>query len=166
MPFHLDFDENNRVEFLEDIAVVARATITHRLEGGFSVATTVVFDPPTARLIVESVTVTGDPGVEVTGAVLRTIRMQDPLRAVADELIFVRSPDTRRWLRFTGMTDYLEELAASRLTASERSSLAARIYAFASLVNDPPLKAVARILNISQSTATRLVAASREVEHG
>jgi hypothetical protein len=157
MGYEISWDETLlRIEIVEGFSVSPRATIETEEYGG-TVRVEVVYDGFLERLAVESIQVSALPGEEVTGKILRSIRMQDFIREAVEHMIYSRMDDGE-WVQFTGLEDYLMELGEAKV---DRERVAALVYALAKLMNEPPLKKVADFLGVSQSTATRVVARAR-----
>lgn len=132
--------------------------------------------PPNVRLEVEIVdgrarcqSITALAG-ELTGELLRTVPVSTLVRAG----VWAWARDTREWIAVTA-----EMAAARRLSADEASALseprgrgrklpagaveeAARIYAKALAVGDPPVAAVMKRFSVSRATASRWIARADE----
>lgn len=126
----------------------------------------IAYDTQLKRVVAESVTVNRPgEGSEVTARLMREVKVQESIVAVAlVDMVKVHrgddSDDPSDWLTRTGQ----EQLDAIRpMRERSRSEVlddAAIVYTLATLANWPPLKTVAERLEVSQSTATRLVAES------
>lgn len=154
-------DDDEPIDIVPGLSVLPRATFEFSETGVGEISIEVIYDSFLERLAVESVTVTASPGEEVTGAGLRSVRVQDCLRQAGLEMALVQT-ESGEWQE----ADRLLEIGRYARAAAEpdgREVLAARLYTVARLVNAPPLKETAQHLGVSQSTATRLVARARKL---
>ncbi|MGM1017327.1 MAG: hypothetical protein ACQEW8_07310 [Actinomycetota bacterium] len=129
-----------------------------------SVAIDVVFDPKLERFAADAVRVVrGGDGTEVTGVVLREIRVQDFVQQMATHAMFVERVVLDPTQHGLGRVEpVLKKIPpVSGRSTAENVRQAAFIYRVAQVLNVPPLKSVADLLKVSQSTATRLVAKAR-----
>jgi hypothetical protein len=116
----------------------------------------VVYDEDMKRLVADSVQVTRTGrAAEVTGVKMRSVRVEEYLRTAGMHMAQIRS-DNGEWKR---AAEYLSDL--ENTTPSDVDVTAARIYVLARIISGHPLKTVGRYLNVSQSTATRIVARAR-----
>jgi hypothetical protein len=100
--------------------------------------------------------------LEVTGAALRDLRVLELLQAGADYLTFSDWGVVDKGQEMPRATKEFREIHAhSGRATSETIELAAFIYRAATVLNLPPLKEVADILEVSQSTATRFITRAR-----
>lgn len=158
MDSEVTWDESlPRIEIVDGFAVTPRLTIESKIYPGVAVRVEVVFDPILERLTVESIRAEAMPGEEVTGKVLRAIRVQDFVREAVDHMLYRRLPNGA-WESLVGLDSYFVD---DDLPVQDRELVAAKAYAMAKLLNIPPLKSVGELLGVSQSTATRLVAKAR-----
>jgi len=119
----------------------------------------VTFDEDKGRFVAASVHVERDEGSEVTGAMLREIRVQENIQSAGKGLVWVRQDDGSL---LTAADDLARVRPIEGRTRDEHVPVAMRIYRLASVLGYPPLKSVADLLHVSQSTATRLIARGRE----
>ncbi len=154
--FEISVDADQRIELTNMLAVATRAVVTSTV-GTTTVEVEVIYDGFLGRLAVSSIHLSAMPGEEVNGAVMRTIRVQDFVADAGDSMIFMKDA-SGKWDLLLSFDKYLYDLE----DGTDRETVAAAVYTLARLKNLPPLKAVADALNVSQSTATRLVARARQ----
>lgn len=132
----------------------------------------VVYDETLRRFAVDAVTVQRiGEGSEVTGAMLRDIRVQERVQ---------KSALMRMWIPFSGRLStvvlqhngqrlypasaVLETFPEISGRATDADAInAASIYDIATVAYMPVLQTIGRVLNTSQSTAKRLIARAREM---
>lgn len=148
------------------------ATVLGSSDAFGDITISVVYDEVLGRFAVESVTVkrSGD-GTEVTGTMLRDIRIQERVQHSALQQMWIPHTGTLRGARLTvdGQRLYtaatvLKSIApmVGRATKSDAQN-AVYIYDIAEVAYLPPLKTIADTLKVSQSTATRLMARARDL---
>lgn len=155
-------------EFVELFHGVVRAHLSAdlRIGGELSedadIEIRIEYDSALERYVAASVTVTrNSPGVEVTGRLLREARIQDAISSVAlRHMIEVDHASDGE--SFVSGEDALGMVKPMRGRPRFDASLDAGIvYNLAKLSNRAPLATVAELLEVSQSTATRLIAELR-----
>jgi hypothetical protein len=123
---------------------------TFAIDGAvFEVVVDARYDPSAGRYLVEHVAMTAREGGEVTGEVLRRVKLAESLRLIARAAM---SPYEADWPR---------ELAAAGPT-TETLRAVAQIYRVALLAGDAPTQAVAERLGVPRSTAGRWVTRARD----
>jgi hypothetical protein len=152
---------DERVAAGNGVAVPASWTVVLRGESGVpgAIQVHVAYDPSLNRTVATEVRVLRDgEGDEVTSLTLREVRVQYALQASGLQVSTVSEPGhptVSGSVYLRRMQDRTErDLTASVVDASTTYRLAATI-------NLPPLRAVADCLNVSQSTATRLMNRAR-----
>lgn len=133
-----------------------------REDGGDVISARMVaaLDDSGTRIICTEATITrSGASAELSSTDIRRIAIHEALRHVGDEMVEVVGRDGRR-VPLTGAG--LSFLPAGERERSEVVEDAAQIYLASKLTSRRPLADVARLLRISQSTATRLVAEARE----
>ncbi len=157
--FEITWSEKLHVGVIPGLSVVERATIETHEQGVGTIRVEVVYDEFLERLVAQSVTVSAMPGEEVTGTQLRAVRVQELIQEAAETMVY-RYSEVDGWTNeFPLFTD--SDFEEARANVDARVRLAARLYAVAKLLNQPPLKAVAADLEVSHSTATRLISRAR-----
>lgn len=139
----------------------AEITVTGHPSEGFDLVMKVEFDETLGKLVARDVSVRASgPGLEVTGTILRAVRVQDLLQqAGLLTMTKLSEGDHGSEMRAdTLLESYMRDAEKHR----KSPSAAAEIYEVASVLNYPPLKTLSDVLGVSQSTATRLVARARE----
>jgi hypothetical protein len=118
------------------------------------------FDPVHRRAVAATVRVDRDgEGDEVTAQVLREVRVQWVVAASAWQLVTV----ARNGGDPEPLAAYLAKVRAmTDRTATEARDEAILLYRIASVVNLAPLKLIADTLQVSVSTATRMMAKARQ----
>jgi len=167
------------ITWLEDIPVLIswdedapRLQVTPALQLTLS-AEVVVTDPPVGqvevlieydehleRLVARRVSVSSMSGDEVTGTMLRAVRVHELVETAAPTMLY-RMSEVDGWSNHGALFPD-DELDAAKTSATARIELAARIYTVSRLINQRPVKNVADYLEVSTSTATRLVAEARK----
>ena len=128
---------------------------------GQTVTLEVLYDENLRRLVAERVTIERrGEGTEVTGTDLRAVRVQDYLAQAGFAMLQRLQPDGS-YLAGTSLMKRGEILGAGK-SGPKAEEIAARLYTTFSVVNLPPLKGIASTMNVSHSTATRLVANARK----
>jgi hypothetical protein len=125
--------------------VSARASI----QGGLKTKMTAVYDPAVGRYRVTQMTISASDGHEITGELLRTIKVADDLRLVTQGAVAHR------------MARWPKDLAANGPTV-ETLKQVALIYRLALLLGDAPTQAVSDQLGVPRSTAGRWVTRARD----
>lgn len=145
----------------------AQLRATGDLSEDAAVEIDIEYDSELERYVAVSVSVERNrPGVEITGRLLREVRVQEAIVSVAlRDLIEVAYGDHE---------DDIEILSGERALARVQPMKgrprpevlidAAIVYNIAKLGNWPPLATVAERLGVSQSTATRLIAEVRSAD--
>ncbi|MFD1338742.1 hypothetical protein [Microbacterium lemovicicum] len=119
----------------------------------------IVYDTALRRAVAESIQVDRDgPGDEVTTTLLRDIRVQAIVQWAAARVVRIDGDG--------GAPESYGEYIARLRTDEGRSDdqnlrEAVRLYRLASVINDGPLKLVSEELNVSISTATRMMNRAR-----
>lgn len=130
----------------------------------YDITADIVYDEAGRRFLAERVTVESKSGAGVTGATLREIKMLDAIQSAALSHVIVRKPDGSS---FEDARDALKRVEPIEGRSTDaHAEIADRIYRIASLVGYPPLRSVADLLHVSQSTATRLVNRYNHSRHG
>lgn len=160
-------DPGTRPIHLEpDLSVVPRFTIQVRGEPdlAFDVRLTVVLDVEAKRFVVDEVTASKrHPGPEITGEMLRAVRVQDYMRKGFQGLVGVVAADGNLLLRETEMVARTDRLQLPEdVTTLGTLRWVARVYRVAALRSEPPAKSVAERLGLNQRTATRWIARARQ----
>lgn len=172
--FEVEWDPKvDLIEFPQGVGLVPRATIKGDEEGIGRVTVEVVYDPSLRRLTAERVSVErASIGTEVTGVTLRAVRVQDYVRWAGQHMAFMQGAydghSTANSIALVGANRGFDSAAMESLVSDIDKAtpgflpvIAARLYILASILTMPPLKMVSDYLNVSQSTATRLVARAR-----
>ena len=172
--FEVEWDPKvDLIEFPQGVGLVPRATIKGDEEGIGRVTVEVVYDPSLRRLTAERVSVErASIGTEVTGVTLRAVRVQDYVRWAGQHMAFMQGAydghSTANSIALVGANRGFDSAAMESLVSDIDKAtpgflpvIAARLYILASILTMPPLKMVSEYLNVSQSTATRLVARAR-----
>lgn len=120
----------------------------------------VVFDEQLRRTVATSVRVDrAEEGAEVTAAALRDVRVQYLVAVSSMRVVEV----TREQGKPEPLREYLAEVRSrADRTYEETVREAVRLYRIAATVNLAPLKLVSEQLDVSVSTATRMMARARE----
>ncbi|MCT9821132.1 hypothetical protein N3K63_12670 [Microbacterium sp. W1N] len=99
-------------------------------------------------------------GIDITSQILREVRTHWILASSALDVVTVDEGAGRT----TGAREFLgEQLARKERTTEDAVDDAVAVYRVASALSFPPLKLVSDTLQISQSTATRLMSRAREL---
>ncbi|WP_315636230.1 MULTISPECIES: hypothetical protein [Microbacterium] len=127
----------------------------------------VMFNQEAGRYQVDQVTVHrgGTDAEEITGAVLREIRLQETVQKAGLGVVWFANPQQGMIANMWGLNFMRRIEPIDGRTQPEHVGTAARIYRIASIVGLPPLRTVAEKLGVSQSTATRLISKARELGH-
>lgn len=137
-----------------------------------NISISVVFDETLGRFAVEAVVVerVGD-GSEITGAILRDIRVQDRMQKNALTHIWVEHPvrfaslalthEGKRLFPAFAVLESFDPIVGR--TTDVHAAAAARIHEIATIAYMPALQTIGRSLATSQSTAKRLVARARDL---
>ena len=147
------------LELVPGFGVLPNATFETDEDGIGMVVLEIAYAPNLGRLVAESVKVSVDHGEEVTGTTLRAVRVQQIIRDASSQMTYLRSP-SGEWESDSYPFDNLDLIRGLK-TRIELEDMALRQHVIGHLLNLPPLKLVSEVLNVSQSTATRLVAAAR-----
>ena len=147
------------LELVPGFGVLPNATFEIDEEGIGMVLIEVAYAPNLGRLVAESVKVSVDHGEEVTGTTLRAVRVQQIIRNASTQMTYLRLP-SGEWESDSYPFDNLDLIRGLK-TRVELEDMALRQHVIGHLLNLSPLKLVSEVLNVSQSTATRLVAAAR-----
>lgn len=124
----------------------------------------VVFSDEAGRYLVDRVSAHRGPAPteEITGALLREIRVQEIIQQSALGVVWFSDPRRGMISSQWGLTFMRRVSTVDGRAQPEHVTTAARIYRIATIVGLPPLRTVAEKLGISQSTATRLISKARE----
>lgn len=153
---------DDREEFLiVTVTAGARVTELDALEGGASYDVDVSYDERLERYVASSVTVTrSGEGSEVTSRLIRTVTVQEIVESVAlSELTTVEFADADgdRGMGVDGATALTRIMPAAGREHREVAQDAWTVSRLAKLGGRPPLVTVADTLQVSHSTAKRLV---------
>lgn len=162
VPVLISWDENApRLQVTPSLQLTlsAEVVVTDPSIGQMEVL--IEYDEHLERLVARRVSVSSMDGDEVTGTMLRAIRVHELVETAAPAMLYRRS-EIDGWSN-EGALFPDDELDAAKSSASARIELAARIYAVSRLINQRPVKNVADYLEVSTSTATRLVAEARKI---
>lgn len=123
----------------------------------------VTFSDDVGRYLVERVAAYRGPASteEITGALLREIRVQEIVQQSALGVVWFSDPRQGMVSSKWGLTFMRRIATVDGRAQPEHVKTAARIYRVAAIVGLPPLRTVAEKLGISQSTATRLISKAR-----
>ncbi|PPH84894.1 hypothetical protein C5C50_00970 [Rathayibacter sp. AY1D9] len=145
------------------IVPMLTVAITEEPGAAFDVEIDAEFDPESLRYRARALRIASE---DVTGAMLRTVRVLDYLRIASRQGIFVQTEDPEEsppvsiahWIgsRETLPLRFKEESPALSLR------YVAFVYLLASAASEPPAKAVERDLKVSPRTATNRIRAARE----
>ncbi|MCI2959124.1 hypothetical protein MN032_15645 [Agromyces atrinae] len=125
----------------------------------FNAEMTVAFDPTLGKIVcVELKAIRSGEGGELTGTEIRKVAVQEAVRVTADQMVEIVGRDGRR-LPLSYAASLFQ--AAEGRDRNEVVEDAAHIYVVSEMSSRRPLADVARLLGVSQSTATRLVAEAR-----
>lgn len=152
---------DERVDLGDGVSVPSSWTVVVRDEPDVpgSIHVHVVYEPILERTVAAEVRVVrAGEGDEITSLALREVRVQYALQVSGLQLSTVAEPD-QDLVTGAGYIRRMRERVTRDLTTSVAS--ASMIYRLASVINLPPLKAVADGLGVSQSTATRLMTRAR-----
>jgi len=155
--FHPD---EKLLELVPGFGVLASACFESYERGLGTVEMVVAYSAGFGRLVAESVKVSVDHGQEVTGTTLRAVRVQQMIRNVSNQMTYLRLP-SGEWESDPYPFNNLDLIKGLK-TRIELEDMALRQHVIGNLLNLPPLKLVSEVLNVSQSTATRMVAAARK----
>lgn len=159
-------DENaTHIKAGNSIVVVSPGKIVERSEPdeGFITTMKIEYNRRVGRFVAAAVMVhRSESAIEVTGVLLREVRVLEMLQAGADVLthsnwnaVDYKVPFPRATVELRSMEPHKGRATAETIEA------AAFIYRAATVLNLPPLKEVAEVLEVSQSTATRFIARAR-----
>lgn len=129
-----------------------------------SVEIDVIFSDEAGRYLVDRVTARrgSAPTEEITGALLREVRVQEIVQQSALGVVWFSDPRQGMVSSKWGLTFMRRIATVDGRAQPEHVKTAARIYRIATIVGLPPLRTVADKLGVSQSTATRLISRARE----
>lgn len=149
----------------DDLWVAESFRATTAIEGSeASVEIDVVFSDEAGRYLVDRVVAHRGPAPteEITGALLREIRVQEIVQQSALGVVWFSDPRRGMMSNKWGLTFMRRITTVDGRARPEHVTTAARIYRIATIVGLPPLRTVAEKLGVSQSTATRLISKARE----
>lgn len=159
---HLESIDAERVDVGDGISIAAGWDAVVTGEAGIAgvLRIAVRYDPELRRAVAASVRVDrSDEGDEVTALTLREVRVQAVVAASAMRVVSV----SRDGADAKSLADYRADVRAAReRTTAEAIAEAVVLYRIASTVSLPPLKFVADELEVSVSTATRMMAKARQ----
>lgn len=150
------------IELPSGLYVERRATVTvdDHPESGFELKMKVEFDETVQRLVARDVSVRAtEKGLEVSGTILRAVRVQELLQQAGLLLVSKRSEGISG--AEIGVSEIFKSYRENADEHKKSPKAASEIYVVATVLNYPPLKTISDILGVSQSTATRLVAVAR-----
>lgn len=134
-------------------------------DAGTTLMIWVAFNRETLAYEAEQVSLFRDPeGPPISGSSVRAIRFQEALSWGVARAVRTAAGSPEIGLLVAGdmtLDEYKLHLEASWREFS-RDEIAAQVYVIARAFGVPPLKRVAEVLGVSQSTATRLIARARD----
>ncbi|GAB2853232.1 hypothetical protein ACFQ0P_15815 [Microbacterium insulae] len=159
---HLESIAAERVDVGDGISIAAGwdAVVMGEASIPGAVRIAVRYDRDLRRVVAASVRVDrSDEGDEVTALTLRAVRVQAVVAASAMRLVTV----ARDGADAKSLDDYRADIhAAEERTTAEAITEAVVLYRIAFTVSLPPLRFVADELEVSVSTATRMMAKARQ----
>lgn len=121
---------------------------------GYEARIEAVYDPQAGRYRGQTLTVEAIEGREVTGEMLRTVRVKDVLRdAITRHMV------DELWPLISGRPSPLEPAGGPTTETLQQVAL---LYRIALLVGDAPAKAVAEALGVPRPTASRWATRARD----
>ncbi|NLT79752.1 MAG: helix-turn-helix domain-containing protein [Bifidobacterium crudilactis] len=145
------------------MALPVRIDIPKDKNNGFSVKILADYSSDKQRIVATSVSVISDGMEEVTGTVMRSLRLREYVRDGVKRVVELMEDDGS--LVFSG--DSIEDMAREHIDErpadrEEKLLWIARVYRFSEVTNGSPTQDVAELLGISTRAATRWIAECRE----